>query len=305
MSQFLPNAQQAEDRNTHLANIAAAILKDKAAEDVWGTPGGRSIIAGDPDYGYYGMVKQSNFGRITASNGGNDLDLPFNANGLAQALGITQGTAFNLNTNWLKYSRKGKPLFVPQLPLRYSISWDHLYERGAIYGTGGQIGSAERFMLDNDANYADKERVPQNAHVKVGGLEFRVRLLRGAGQIDPPLDGNRGMSGIDNEWNNLILPLHERAPSSFIYNHYADTPRPDWGSEVGIALTDRDLLTHHTMGNGSYQWCQETFEGELTEGEGNSVRRVIRGSLGASYATRNESWRTNSYRGWRPALELV
>ena len=139
--------------------------------------------------------------------------------------------------------------------------------------------------------------VTQGKVIKVGGLDFRVRLMRGAS--NDPLDSydhaDRDSIGVDNEWNAIILPLHSEAKlQNWAYPAYAGTTQY-WGTN----LTDADFITRHTLGSGSYRWCQETRDGEL------SYQRVIRGGHGASYLVANNSWHVYSSYGFQPVLELV
>ena len=139
--------------------------------------------------------------------------------------------------------------------------------------------------------------VTQGKIIKVGGLDYRVRLMRG-GASDPLNsfgNSDRGSIGVGNEWNAIILPLHERAKlQNWNYPTHAGITEY-WGTD----LTDADLITHHTFGSGSYAWCQEARDGE------ESYRRVLRGYRGASYLLAGYSWGVGSVYGWLPVLELL
>ncbi len=146
--------------------------------------------------------------------------------------------------------------------------------------------------------YETTKAVDQDTEVIIGGLTYKVRLMRGAADdpTDSYADSDRGSRGDENEWNGLILPLHERAKTgSWNYPAYAPESVPDWG----VGLTDGDLITHHTEGNGSYSWCQEARDNADT------FRRVFRGNLGASNLLAGLSWYPDSNRGFRPVLELL
>lgn len=266
--------------------------REKGQDDFSGAPGGKTLIAGDYDAGFYGFVQPHEFGKIEEKD--------FNGDNLALAVGISQGVSQFSNTPWLKFSWGRKILLTPLKTIRRSISWDHIYDAGAVYGTGSSISDGEQFMLDNDPNYGSDARVTQNAKVKIDGQEYKVRLFKGAGSdpTDSYDNSDRGSAGAGNEWNNLILPLHHKSPSSFNYNSYADTPREDW--EIG--LTDEVLQTHHDFGTGSYSWCQETRDTVHGDEDG-QVRRVFRGYGGASFLDASPSWYTTTHRGWRPVLE--
>lgn len=144
--------------------------------------------------------------------------------------------------------------------------------------------------------YNKKDAVRQDREVIIGENKYKVQLLKGADSdpLDSYDNGDRGLVGPNSEWNNLVLPLHERAKlQDWNYKSYAGTVE-DWGA----GLTDRDLVTRHTLGTGSYQWFQET-------GDSHPARRVIRGSPGASHGYVSPSWAASSDYGWRPALRLL
>ncbi len=286
----LPSADQFDEiiRQMKIMN------SDKGQDDFTGSPGSKSIIAGDKEAGFYGFVQPEEFGQIGSKE--------FSGVNLASEVGISQGTSQFSNTPWMKFSWRGKILFVPLKTIRYSVSWDTIYKAGAVYGTGSTISDGEQFMLDNDPNYGTSARVSQNAKVMIGDLEYKVRLFKGAGNdpTDSYSNSDRGSSGKENEWNNLILPLHANAPRSFNYNQYTDVPRPDWG----VGLTDEILRAHNQYGTGSYSWCQETRD--TVEGsEDGLIRRVVRGRNGASFLYALVSSTTTTTRGWRPVLELL
>lgn len=291
----LPSADQFERIIQQMEILNAGTQID----DYTGSPGGKVLMAGDKNNGFYGVVPHHAMGSLVDNPINNKV---FNAQNLALAVGITQGAAQFDETPWLKFSRNGRILYVPLKPIRRSLSWDHIYSAGAVYGTGSAISTGEQFMLDNDGNYGAGARVAQNARIKAGSFEFIVRLMKGAGN-DPTNsydNADRGSDGPANEWNNLILPLHEKAPSSFAYNQYADTPRPDWG----IGFSDSDLLTHNRYGTGSYQWMQETRD-TVESSETGTIRRVVRGNYGASHLGASPSSLVFSSYGWRPVLELL
>lgn len=143
--------------------------------------------------------------------------------------------------------------------------------------------------------YKSTNAVTQDKKVIIGELTYAARLFRGASN-DPTNsygDSDRDAIGPDDEWNAIILPLHEHAKlQNWLYPAYVGTTE-DWG----VYLTDKDLITRSTFGSGSYTWCQDVQN--LT-----SWRRVVRGSLGASYLFSNYSWRVYSNHGFRPVLEL-
>jgi len=243
----------------------------------------KRISRGDTDAGLYGLIPSADF---------------ISGDELASELGITQGTGQNSGTSWLKFSFNDKILIIPMKTIRYSISWNAIYNAGAVYGTGSDISDGEQWMLDNDTNYdPETDRIEQNAEVTVNGETYKVRLMRGAG--DDPTDSfddeDRGSLGSANEWNALMLPIHERAKTgNWNYSEYAPSSVDDWA----IYFSDADLLTNNDFGNGAYSWCQETRDTDTS-------RRVLRGGRGVSELYASPSSSTSLNVGWRPVLELV
>lgn len=356
------------DIQKEMAEALKAIAGTKTPSDYSGSPGNNFLIAGDRNAGFYGFVQPEEFGKILSNPDGSQ---DFNGTNLALSIGLTGGTPINMNTAWMKFSWRGKVLFVPVKPLRHSATWDQIYNAGAVYGddsTGvlppkGRMGSGEGLEIDAASNsfkitpfesergflydsignvgdtivskgwqdpannkefviseitdtaitvtggalvsekagktasiYNKAAAVKQDRKVALGGRQYRVRLLKGAAKdpIDSFNNADRGSVGPNNEWNGLILPLHERARlGNWAYKAYAGTV-PDWG----LGLTDADLVTHHLLGLGSYSWCQETSDSA-------SYRRVNRGYGGASSFYHYSSWYVNSNHGWRPCLELI
>ena len=239
-----------------------------------------TLSYGNMDAGFFGIIPAEDF--ITG-------------NALCAELGITQGSSQFSNTRWLKFAFKDKIIITPMKPIRYSISWDHIYEAGAVYGDGLTAGEsgAEHHNLTSSSG-TDLTPTKQDANVDVNGLNYKVRLMRGA--ADDPTnsfsDSDRGSRGPENEWNALMLPIHERAvSSSWRYPEYAPTSVANWG----INFSDGDLITSNDFGNGSYRWMQETRDDDVS-------LRVYRGYTGVSYLDAKDSAYAFSLRGFGPAL---
>jgi|GEM_PF-6911653 len=193
---------------------------------------------------------------------------------LATLVGISAGTSQFSTEGWLKFAYQGKILFVAKKTIRHSISWD-------------QINAA------NCARGAVTEKTIKN-HT------FKIRLMKGSNVVGDDATSQYGTasSGALNhgsEWNKLMLPIHIEAKNkTWAYpNNVGANDTAYWG----IDFTDADLHTNSSAGNGSYSWCQETVY--------DSSFRLYRGYFGVSYSNDNTSSDTNSYRGWRPVLELV
>lgn len=209
-----------------------------------------------------GTMQQGWFGEVSA----NDF---ISGDELARKVGITAGTSQNSNCGWLKFAYMGKVEFVAKKTIRHSISWDNI----------------------NAANAVTGQRT-----IDIGGKTYKIRLMKGK------TEGKQNDSNSDNghiimgsEWNKLMLPIHQKAPSNWVCKFNVNSPTKNWN----VGYTDNDLLTTIDAGNGSLSWCQEYGK--------NTLRRLIRGGVDVSAA--DGSYRDPSeignYCGWRPVLELV
>lgn len=212
-----------------------------------------------------GDMQAGFFGEVSASELISGTDL-------ASLVGISQGTSQNSTVGWLKFAWQGKILFVAKKTFRHSISWDHINSANAVYG--------------------DKT-------VEIGGLTYKVRLLKGANK--DPAGAYSGAICHGSEWNRLMLPIHQEAINkNWAYPNNVESDIPVWAHSLGTGTqgmyTDVDLLTHYDHGSGSYSWCQEVAE--------SATFRVSRGRRGVSGSLSNLSSSMLSNYGWRPCLEL-
>jgi len=241
-----------------------------------------TLSFGTMDAGFFGIIPAENF--ITGD-------------ALASEVGVTQGISQFSNTNWLKFAFEQEIYMVPQKPIRHSVSWDHLYLQGAVYGDGLTAGGsgAEHHNLTSSSG-SDLTATAQDATVTVNGLRYEVGLLKG-GASDPLNsynDSDKGSIGPANEWNALMLPIHEKSvANNWIHPEYAPTVT-GWG----INFSGGDLITHNKFGNGSFSWCQESSDADLS-------RRAHRGYFGVSLLGAYDSASTYYIRGWRPRLKLA
>lgn len=207
-----------------------------------------------------GNMQEGYFGLVSSSE-------LITGDSLASSVGLTAGTSQFSTTNWLKFAHKGKVLFVAQKPIRYYLSWDNINAVGAVTGT---------------------------KQVAIKSLNYKVRLPQGA--LTNPSETNttdRGAKG--SEWNRLMLAVHEQVKNkNWAYPAYVESDIQDFGTY----LTDADLITNSSSGNGSYSWCQETAKND-------SSYRVVRGTLGVSSVYWSTSSTVTADCGWRPVLELV
>ena len=207
-----------------------------------------------------GTMQQGWFGEVSASDF-------ISGDELARKVGITAGTSQNSNCGWLKFAYMGKVEFVAKKAIRHSISWDSI----------------------NVANAVTGQRT-----IDIGGKTYKVRLIKGKTEGKQNDSGAyQGAINRGSEWNKLMLPIHQKAPSNWSYKDNVNSPTENWN----VGYTDNDLLTVSSVGNGSYSWCQEY-------GESTSYR-LYRGSYGVSYAHSYGPSYVSHGCGWRPVLELV
>jgi len=231
-------------------------------------PGPSTLIAGDMTAGFFGEVPTSEL--ITGDD-------------LATAIGLIAGTSQFSNEPWLKFALDDNIIYVAKKPYRHTVSWQHIYQAGAVYGTN-----------DNGYNPSGGDRL-QDANISVDGFSLDVTLMRGANTDPTGIDSN-GYDLVDthnSEWNRLMYPIHVGSGyQSAAYSLTPSVPFNEWAS-----YTDDDLVVDYRAGNGSYSWTQET--------PATSTQRLYRGFNGVTGVSRATATNTNSFTGWRPCLRLA
>lgn len=226
-------------------------------------PGPQKLIAGGHTEGFYGTVSSNDF--ITGDD-------------LANSIGLTAGTAQNSTVNWLKFNLDGKTLFVPEKTIRYNLSWNHIRDRGAVYG---------------------------DTTVTIQGDTYKVRLLKGAA-TDPISGGNNTQDpeqSWGSEWNRLFYPL---VPNPI------NTPTHPVSQE-GIRYGEWTNYTEAQLDLGSSldSWCQESNGTSRVRRGGTGVSRF--GFSSASTVSGFYGWRPclelvqpeDLFLGEVPASELI
>lgn len=235
-----------------------------------GGAGPTALIGGDATAGLYGEVPASEF--ITGGD-------------LAMAIGLTAGTLHHDTIPWLKFALDGKTLYVPQKSIRYNLTWQDIYQAGAVYG------------VDGYGPYPSGTNADQNTTVTIGTSDYRVRLLRGVNA-----DFVNSSFGYDisnthgSEWNRLLYPAHS--------GNHSNTSNPATHTDPNAAsfgswaqYSDSELLVDDAPNLGIFSFTQETTS------DVNS--RVLRGGNGITYLNRTTTTHLSTQRGWRPVLELV
>jgi hypothetical protein len=133
MTEFL-NLPTGED----MRRVADAVERMASSElgkvtDYTNAPGSKVLVAGTRDNGFYGFVQPDEMGLIATNPAGKQ---NVSASNLALAIGLAGGSPINEGSAWMKFSRKGEIYLVPVKPLRHSVTWNQIYNQGAVYGDG-------------------------------------------------------------------------------------------------------------------------------------------------------------------------
>lgn len=149
----LPNVSNQKRMADALERLAGKT--ENKVTDYSGAPGPKVLVAGTRENGFYGFVQPNEFGKLVDNP---DDKQDFNGSNLALAVGLSQGTSQYSDTAWMKFSENGEIIFVPVKALRHTVSWNGIYQQGAVYGDGtigvtppnGRTG--RRLSVDGDKN---------------------------------------------------------------------------------------------------------------------------------------------------------
>lgn len=232
-------------------------------------PGPQSLIGQytDPSnptrqHGFFGEVSSEEF---------------ISGDALASVIGLTAGISQNSTIPWLKFYIDGKIVYVPKKTLRHTVSWQDIYQAGAVYGDS-----------TNGLHPAGTVRL-QDAKVMIAANIFKVMLIKGANS-NPVADqyGYDVEASHGSEWNRLFYNI-----ATATYSDKDSQEGDQW-----VEYTDDELGLSFFDNNGTFNWCIERHVAETD-------CRVIRGVYGVSTLRRVTVARANTYYGWRPKLELV
>ena len=208
-------------------------------------PGTGTLQSGNLTAGYYGKVTGIITGADLFAATGTSEDSTTSGSGTAAVSG---NKGINGDITWLKFASNNKTLFVADRNVKYYISWDYLQKNGLVFGKP----------------------------IEIGGVKYLCRLMQGcnvnpapnASGSSPYTGGTDGtkIPGINNEWDNLIIPYTPLEADSY------------WTSV--------------------YSWTQEAHSTALTA-------RVVRGYYAVSFFNNNTSSSVNTSYGWRPVLEVL
>lgn len=114
--------------NNHVFDVSFTIQYDNQGSlpspivpppDFSNVPGNKEIIAGTPEYGFFGEVSSEEF---------------ISGDDLCNLLGLTAGVSQNSDAGWLKVIDGDKMLLIAKQTLRHSISWNDINAVGAVFG---------------------------------------------------------------------------------------------------------------------------------------------------------------------------
>jgi len=278
------------------------------------------IVNDGNDHFYYSKI-DSNIGNALSAIKGSNSNWRWIGYGsliygdfLALEIGLSDGTNQFSDSGWLKFYvgstadcnafvRRGETgenyiAYVSLKPYRYNLSWDHIYDVGAVFNSN-----------DDGPHYnSSGSTTTQDTKVTIDNNEYGVRLLLGASS-DPmaSVTACADSPGADSEWNHLIYRVHECVPecsttpcaNSGRNFHSGPQVNDNWEnftySDIGIG----DKVTYPS---GCATICQE--QRHITS------RIVFQGGYGLSGGGFNNTGNEpknhiHSMNGWRPVLELI
>ena len=122
------------------------------------------------------------------------------------------GVLMEDNPTWLKFSRFGKILFIPKVPLRHSITIDQYRDRDLVYGRT----------------------------VVIRGHRYLVRFMTG-GNANPATDSG-------GEWNDLMYPISVGRPANQpIWANYSQSSLKVTDGGLGSATFCQEVRSGQTF----------------------------------------------------------
>ena len=228
-------------------------------------PGSSTLVGdGTATLGFYGEVSTAEL--ITGD-------------ALASQIGLSAGTSQFSTEPWLKYSYNGQVRYVAKKPYRYNLSWEHIYQAGAVWGD------------DTVGLNPSGTAVTQNRTVTIAGKTYRVALMSG-GNANPTANttGYDCTAGVGSEWNKLFYRLHGTTHLEPSNTTASEGTFTRWAN-----YSDAELHMHYSVGNGTYCWVKETHGAS-------SAYRVLRGTSGVSHLDCPTATSVYTHCGWRPLL---
>jgi hypothetical protein len=176
-------------------------------------PGPQTLTLGNSTLGYFGSIPSSAL---------------FTRTQLQDAIGLAGITAVNESPQWVKWVMNDKVFFTPLGVLATDVSWQELYNAGAVYGDS-TLGK-----------YPNGPGVNQSAGVSKNGTMFRVRLFQGS--LSDPVDptGANALAGA--EWQQYFGAFSLTPPSGYTGPQFK-------------------LFSNAALAGTSYCWTKNTWSG--------------------------------------------
>lgn len=238
-------------------------------------PGEQTLAQGTNELGYFGPITSADFINI------NDLVTRTNLRTQATALNISYS-----NPVWHKFVRKGKILFIPERPVAYSISWQHLYNLGMVYG-----------REDSGSNPLMPTKVAQNAKVTIGSDTFRVRLLKGSTDQDYEVWAASLIETYP-EFDDLVYPLLHIVPDNQRLDNLSTNGKIT-GTEFYTGWNVMGSITCQELSTAAYCHSRMQALASSQYDYNTDISAVVAARLTVGVAGVSSSY------GWLPVLELI
>lgn len=256
----------------------------QAAAMPYSGPGGQTLLAGDLDAGYYGIVAASDF---------------ISWDAFITWSGITVSSKNpNATQDWLKFSFKGRTLFMPKQPFG-TTTWSILYAAGLVYGTND----------NGPRDYNTLTAANQLKTLTIAGSQFKARLPTalpaGFDLTKDFVNGNTAASQASlagyytNDSNDSIFDLSGSEWNDLFYKLFTWTPATQRGENW--AQLDNLLAAN---GAASYVGCNsDNLFQELVSGQKCLNRGILSTNTYHPGKTNTTAYTNQLY--WRPVLELI
>jgi hypothetical protein len=246
-------------------------------------PGPQILVAGDWDLGLFGFCTSANF---------------ISYGGLVSALGLEVGTAAT-DFGWMKMAYKGKVIFVPRSVLRDTVSYNQIYQAGAVFGT------------NDNGPVVPTGAVPTNQFKlqDISGFSFIPRLMKGTadgaalptGKLNPDAT-IPAVNEYDDIMGALMMSKRHNADTTYgLFARIDETVCRQLQSGAGIHDLCQQMASYNNAGlavaRGGRRYSDEPRVA--------TIAQVPVGNASGTVATSGTFTSSMVYSGWRPILELV
>lgn len=237
---------------------------------------------------------------------------------LSNTLGVTEGNLRSTSDKWLEYNIDGKHLYVAKQPIKDSISFDHLFDKGIVY-SDENVAKNEGQPIVDYRGHTYRQVDP----IEINGKKYRVRLLNGIDiggqkpwklniQNNPDLDIGNNQDMLQNsEYNKFIFSISEshtdqngiKTPAWYRgIDGFGSTPywvKPDTKGQYSF----KDLTGFDETMEPKAEWIQETYKTKsMNIG---LVRTYEETKQFSPILTMTNSNSKENFNLWRPVLEEI